>query len=226
MRWFFVSSAAALVVIVAVGFAPSFYLPGVLQPAVSQPAYIVLHGIALTLWYLLFLVQTLLVSSGRVRLHRSLGMFGAALALAVFLLSMLVVVRSVPHFAARGATGTAITIPILGDFAVLILFGILVGAGVWLRRQPQAHKRLMLIGSIGLAAPAIVRWPGAEAYVPLSVVVPQLVLCAALVAHDLATLRRVHPATIWGIAGYFVTLGAGLGLAFSDAGQRLVDALR
>ncbi len=225
-RWFFVCSAAILAVIVAVGFAPSFYLPGVLQPAASQPAYIVLHGIALTLWYLLFLVQTLLVSSGRVRLHRSLGMFGAGLALVVFSLSMLVVVRSVPHFAARGASDLGIALPVLGDFALLLLFGALVAAGIRLRRQPEAHKRMMLIGSMGITAPAIARWPGAEANLPLSVLVPQLVLCAALVAYDLATIRKLHKATTWSVAGYIVASGVGVGLAFSEAGQGLIRALK
>ena len=72
--WFFVCMASVLLVIVAVGFAKSFYLRNIIHsghPVNSTlPVYIVLHGVALTSWFLLFLSQTLLVASGRVRLHR------------------------------------------------------------------------------------------------------------------------------------------------------------
>src|SRR5512140_2059096 len=68
--WFFVVMAGTLVAIVAAGFAPSFYLrafsadpSGAVQRAL--PTHIVAHGIALTLWFALFLVQTTLVASGR-----------------------------------------------------------------------------------------------------------------------------------------------------------------
>lgn len=71
-RWFFVGMASVLLLIVAVGFARSFYLRSIWNAGHAGPhlpAYIVLHGIALTLWFLLFLGQTLLVASGRVRVH-------------------------------------------------------------------------------------------------------------------------------------------------------------
>src|SRR5690242_3475988 len=96
-RWFFVSISLVLLVIVGVGFARSFYLRNLLgvRHSTSLPAYIVVHGVVLTLWFLLFLCQTLLASAGRVQLHRSLGIAGVTLAAILFCLSMLVVVRSV-----------------------------------------------------------------------------------------------------------------------------------
>src|SRR5437660_12180966 len=92
-RWFYVSLAAALLVIVAIGFERSFYLRHVLNAGHTRrstlPAYLTAHGIALTLSFLLFRAQTLLASSGRVRLHRSFGVVGAALAGVAFALSVL-----------------------------------------------------------------------------------------------------------------------------------------
>src|SRR4051812_44205349 len=149
-RGFFVGMASVLLVIVAVGFAQSFYLRSIPIYAghirnSKLPTYIVLHGVALTLWFLLVLAQTLLVSRGRVHFHRSLGTAGVALAAVVFSLSMLVVIRSVLR---------ETSLVVFGDTGLLILFAIFVAASVLFRRKSDVHKRLMLIASIGIVAPA------------------------------------------------------------------------
>jgi hypothetical protein len=115
---------------------------------------------------------------------------------------------------------------VIGDYGVLLLFALLVSWAIRNRGKPDVHKRLMLIASISLAAPAIVRWPGAEAVVPFSVLVPQVTLFAVLIVHDIVTGRRVHPATGWGVAAYFVIAGVCVPLAMSDFGQQLVKSLR
>lgn len=218
-RWFFVCIAVVLLVIVAVGFARSFYLRSVFGAAHATilPAYIVVHGIILTLWFLLFLCQTLLASSGRVRLHRSLGIAGVVLAGLLFVVSMLVVVRSVVRETA---------LVVIGDMTLLILFAVLITASVRFRRKPEVHKRLMTVASISIVAPAIARWPGAQAMLPLSVVLPQLGLFGAQVIHDLRLSRRVHPATAWGVASYILAVGITIPLASSRLGHTLVNALK
>ena len=220
MSWFFVCMASVLLVIVAVGFAKSFYLRNIMdksQALSTLPVYIVLHGIVLTSWFLLFLGQTLLVASGRVRLHRAFGIAGAALASVVFALSLLVVVRSVVR---------ETSLVVLGDMVVLFLFAILVVGGIWFRQKPDAHKRLLLIASITIVAPAIARWPGAHSMLPVSVVGPQLLLYAALILYDILSRRRVHPATVWGLALYVVAVGLTIPLASSKLGHALVEALK
>ena len=166
---------------------------------------------------LAFFGQTLLVSSGRIRLHRSLGTAGAALAAIVVVLSLLVEVRSVRRESA---------LVVLGDMVILLVFSTLVAGGVWCRRVPDAHKRLMLIASINLVAPAIARWPGAQSMLPISVVGPQLLLFAVLILYDISSRRRVHPATIWGVALYFVALGVTIPLASSRLGHALIEGLK
>jgi len=218
--WFFVFMASVLLVIVAVGFANSFYLRNIIPGSHSVstlPVYIVLHGIVLTSWFLLLLGQTVLIASERVRLHRSFGVAGAALAAVVFALSMLVVVRSVVRTP---------SLVVLGDIFILFLFAILVTAGIWFRQKPDVHKRLMLIASISIVAPAIARWPGGRSMLPLSVVGPQLLLFAVLILYDVLSRRRVHPATIWGVALYVLALGVSIPLASSHLGHALVEALK
>jgi len=57
-------------VIVFVGFAPSFYLPPLAASAnpgmpPGPPLYVHIHGALMTTWYLLFVLQTGLVARGR-----------------------------------------------------------------------------------------------------------------------------------------------------------------
>lgn len=217
---FFVGMASVLLLIVAVGFAKSFYLRHMIHRnhAVSVlPGYITLHGVVLTCWFLLFLVQCLLVASGRTRLHRSLGIAGAILAATLFILSMLVVVRSVVR---------ETSLVVFGDMVILLVFAILVTGAIWWRGKPDVHKRLMLVASIYIVAPAIARWPGAQSMLPLSVAVPQLLLFAALIVYDVVSRRRVHAATAWGLALYVAATGVTISLAFSKFGHSLIDALK
>jgi len=89
----------------------------------------------------------------------------------------------------------------------MVTFAALIGTGLGLRRNPQAHKRLMLIGSIAILIPAVARWPGViQAGGPLAVFGITDLFLAPLVAWDLTTRRRLHPATLWG----------GLGLVLSE----------
>jgi len=227
--WFYVGSALALLVIVAVGFAPSFYfrysrsLAGATTH--SLPLYLTLHGIVLSSWYLIYLAQTCLIATRRVEIHRVVGVAGAAVAILLVSISLNVVLKAPARNVAAGASIAQISLMVIGDIAILLLFAGLVSFGFALRRRKEFHKRLMTLASISIVAPAIARWPGAEAALPLSVVVPQLAFCAALVVHDALTMRRVHSATIWGVAAYLFAVGASVPLALSEFGRRLVSAL-
>lgn len=224
-RYFFVIMASIILVIVAGGFTPSFYWPGLYGPPeaakVNQnaPTYIFAHGIAMTMWFLLYFVQALLAAKNRVGPHQRLGIAGVALAVILLPLDGFVIARSV----SRSGLGA---LPVVGDFSLLLLFAILVFLGIRARETPAVHKRLMLIATISMTAPAIVRWPGAEVAVPISVIVPQLMLIGAILVYDKVTRGRVHRATGWGLFGYLLALGIAVPLAASPVGQRIVDALK
>ena len=81
MRFFF-GLAVLMLAVVAVGFGPSLYLRRVLGTVdrfgPSLPPHLLAHGGVLTVWYVLFVVQTLLVRTGRRDMHRRLGVLGVA----------------------------------------------------------------------------------------------------------------------------------------------------
>jgi hypothetical protein len=81
-------------------------------------------------------------------------------------------------------------------FFTVIVFPVLVGAALFYRRQPQIHKRLMLIATLELVTAGVARIPGAGS-MPLFWILTDLGLVAILV-YDLITRRTPHPATLWG----------------------------
>jgi hypothetical protein len=210
-RRFYVGIALAIAITVFAGFAPTYYLRPYYQ---STPLGGVrhLHGVVFTAWVLLLIVQTTLVSAGRVALHRRLGVGGAVLA------GLLVVVGTTMAIAkAREGTGP-LGIPPLSFLAVpffdMVVFTGLAGAGLWYRRRADTHKRLMTLATISLLGAPIARLPFGAAMVGLLGVFAMADLfIVACIVYDLMTLRRVHPATIWG--GLAIVISQPLRLAIS-----------
>jgi hypothetical protein len=93
------------------------------------------------------------------------------------------------------------------------VFAILVGLAIVRRADAQSHKRLMLIASISLLSAAIARWPFELMATPSPAVFFGITnaFLFAIVVWDLATTRRLHPATLW--AGLLVVVSQPLRLA-------------
>lgn len=215
-RTFFTGMAVAMAVAVFVGFAPTFYLRlwfhrPTLNGAVDLSPLAYVHGVLFSGWVMLFIAQTSLVAARRVDIHRRLGLAGVAMA------AMMVIVGTTTAIAtaARGAGPPGVdplvflAVP-LGD---MVLFTPLVAAAFWLRRNKEAHKRLMLLAFISLLAAAVARWPGVQPLGPLAYFGLSYLFIVAGVVYDLATRQRIHPAYIWG--GLFMVLSVPLRLWIS-----------
>ena len=115
-----------------------------------------------------------------------------------------------------------------------------VATAIAQRQRPEAHKRLLLLASIAMVSPAIgryvadlTRW-GASTSVPAVVQTLQILvgllaigLPLTLVYHDLRTRRRLHPATVWGVASYFLfTAGLQFAVSATPAGRAVISALQ
>jgi hypothetical protein len=196
-RRFYVGMAIAIALTVFIGFSRSYYLKswyGTRELTGLQH----LHGLVFTTWTLFFLSQTVLVARGRTYLHRRMGVAGAVLA-------ALVVIVGVTIAITRAKTGTSPIpgVPPLSFLAIpffdMVVFTILVSAAVYFRHRLEAHKRLMTLAMIALLAAPIARMrflplpPGPPTFFGLSDL-----FIVALLAYDLTTRRKVHPATIWG----------------------------
>src|SRR5262245_49271621 len=75
---FMMAMSWVLLVVVLVGFSPSFYLRSFF-PVPPIPAYLYVHGVIVTCWFLLLVAQTTLVATGNTAVHRKLGIAGLLL---------------------------------------------------------------------------------------------------------------------------------------------------
>jgi hypothetical protein len=197
-RPLFLAAGLAVATVVFAGFARTFYLKGVFgTPALSN--LLLLHGMAMTAWIAVFIAQIGLVAAGRTDLHRRLGTAGAALALFIVVVNVLAAIDA----GRRGFTPTPQVTPIMFMAVPLVdvlVFAVLVGAGVWQRRRSAAHKRLMLLATLGILTPAVARLPiDALKQAGLPGFFGITVFClVAVVVFDTLRTGRLHPAFGWG----------------------------
>ncbi|HEX6395953.1 MAG TPA: hypothetical protein VFZ95_00890 [Steroidobacteraceae bacterium] len=186
-RIFFTGMGLVMLATVLVGFGPTFFWrPGDAPPLTRL---LQLHGLSATLWMLLFLAQTGLVAAHRTDLHRKLGAAGIAIALGLVVTGWMVSVI------ARGWTASLV----FSAGALLMFAGYLVAALRW-RHDPATHKRLMVLATLAVLAPAVSRlglpFVAHNSFGPNFAVLAFLV---PMVVYDLRTRRgHIHAALAWG----------------------------
>jgi hypothetical protein len=232
---YFLGMALVLLAFVLVGFGRTFFArPFFDVPPI--PWYLFAHGFVLSSWFLLLVAQTGLIAAHRTDLHRSLGVLGGFVAVALVGVS-LVAIRVFPaHVKADVLSAgvafdeTVVRTIVWTDLASLLIFSTFVAIALYWRRRSDVHKRLMLLASIAILGPAVARiltlvssGPG-----PLAAVIQIgafLGLPLTLVLHDLLSTRRVHRTTLVGVIASFVATFGAIAIAGTPAGVALVTAL-
>ncbi len=229
-RLFYSAMAIALGLTVFTGFAATYYLqlfasvPKVTISGGPFTALVHIHGALFTSWVLLFIVQTTLIASRRVAMHRRLGMAGAMLAVAMVVAGVSIAIVT----AARGSAPPEmdplafLAIPITD----MVLFATFVGTALALRRDKETHKRLMLLAYISISVPAIARLPGLIALLGLAGTFG-LSLLFVLVAgiYDFVSRRRVHKVYLWGGALLVASVPTRLFISGTSAWQAFAEFL-
>lgn len=199
-RFYLWGSIAAFAVVFA-GFSRTYYLK-TLFGTPALPWLLHLHGALMTSWFVLFVVQTRLVAARRIRVHRRLGVFGGVLVVLIVIVGVAVALRFGVEHAHRGRA-----LQFMGFVLfVLLVFAILVGTALLLRRRPDYHKRLMLLSCLSLVGPGLTRLPFEHvrfaAFLktggPLGLFGLDLLLVYACIAYDTWRNHRLHPAFVCG----------------------------
>jgi hypothetical protein len=202
-RAFFGGMAILLCAVVFIGFFRTFFGAGFVEAPLPSPILRV-HGVVFTAWMLLFTAQAALVSARRVAWHRTLGTVAFCLPPLMIVLGVIAAIDALGRKVTIGALdpATSLAIPLLNITA----FTIVIAAAWKARRRPDAHKRLILLATVGLSDAALGRLPWAQMGIPIAAgaVVGLAALILLVVAYDMFTLRRVHRSTIWAAPVVFV----------------------
>jgi hypothetical protein len=188
--------------IVFAGFARTFFLR-FLFASPRMPVYLYLHGLLFSGWFVLFFIQTRLIASRRVDLHRRLGILGAGLAGLAVPVAIGVAIRAGRRvYETRSKPFSAEGPPLALDFGACLAFTVFIGLALYFRRRRDIHKRLMLLGSSSILLPALGRIPGLFSVgglwglVGFAEIVPM-----TFILFDTVRSRRLHAAFAWGGLG-------------------------
>jgi hypothetical protein len=228
-RVFYTGMAVTLALTVLAGFGPTYYLRflsgGPAATITGGPFTFVVHahGALFTTWVALFIVQTGLVARRRVAVHRRLGLAVAVVALLMVVAGTLTAIQT----AARGAAPPGVdplaflAIPLFD----MVLFSGFVSAALLLRRNKEAHKRLMLLAYISIVVAAVARLPGVLPLGPLAFFGLTFVFVIAAILYDAASRGRVHPAYLWGGGLFAVSVPVRLAVSGTSAWQAFARLL-
>ena len=216
---FFLGAAIAMTLLIVAAFSNQLAMG---RSTFYSPPLVHAHAIIFMGWVTIYLLQNILVATGRMALHRRLGWVAAG-----WIVPMIVLGFGVTLAMVRRGQVPFFFRPLhflVFDPLTLLTFAGLTGSAIVLRYRTQWHRRLHLCDMSMLMAPGFGR------LLPLPLLQPwawEASFAAAMIfpiAGVLADLRRsgeVHPAWRWGlvtIIASFILIeaitysGVGLGL--------------
>lgn len=210
-RLFYVIAASLMLVATVVGFR-AFLLhgKGAEGEAITRQIVplVVVHGMAMLSWIVLFLVQSVLILKGNPRLHMRIGVGGAVLAGVMVPLGSATAILSARYNPGQyeffGGARFFLAI-MLGE---MLCFGLLVGVAVINRRRPEIHRPMMLVASLMIIAGALGRCPYIGEFAirpPLYVLGPALALGALFLVLQWGMTRTLNR---WYAVGYSALVAA------------------
>jgi hypothetical protein len=158
-RYLYGAVAALFVLLVFIGFSRTYYLSFLLNGPPLPSMMVHLHGIVMSAWVLLFVVQVTLISQRQVRVHQRLGYISIGLAALIVVIGVRTALEAARHGSLSTPVGfsqpTFSAVP-LGDLVLFVLF---FGGAIYFRRIASRHKGLMLLTVANFLPPAVGRMP-------------------------------------------------------------------
>ena len=200
-RWFFTGIALIMIATCLAAFMPSIANPiGRHEPLSFLAAA---HGIVFVSWLVLFLVQSRLIATRQVTLHRQLGVFSIlilALMISLGYSTTIAMVRRGFDLSGdlrfEGKAAFEAVFPLCN----LMIFAILVTLALVYRRRPEMHKRFILFANIELMPAPLAHLIGHTPWLamlpPVIVMVPISMFVFAALARDFLLSKRIHRLTL------------------------------
>jgi hypothetical protein len=215
-RVFFGGMTIAMLATVIAGFGPTYFFSTISSSTFELTPVLHLHGAAFTTWMVLLVLQSTLISAGRVDVHRRVGVAGAVLGACMMVLGAYVAITRFRAGVLTLGPGFPVGMLLAIALATIVVFPVLFGSALVLRRRTDFHKRLVLLATMELVIAAVARLPVINSLGPPAFFGVTDLFVVALVVYDLSTRGRIHPATLWG--GLFFIASQPLRLAIGFSG--------
>lgn len=201
---FFPIVTAILIVFILTGFGTA-YASGMSVAGFPPSSALVLHGLVTLAWFALTLVQALLIREANFALHRQIGWASVGLTVLIVVLGYNTVCVAIarPGWSIAGFdnVGSAIF-----PFFDIVTFTILYALGIALRRDREAHKRLMVLAGAMMMDPAVARTAIILLGAPPVALLVELAILLAFPIYDWRTRGRPHWASVLGVALFAVCI--------------------
>jgi hypothetical protein len=197
-RYFYFSMSILISVVVTYGFSLTIG-KNLIHPALPRPGLLYFHAAVFFGWLIFYILQSALVRTRNLKIHKTLGWFGVALGATIVVLGISTAItmeRFHIYQQHRSLDAGDISIPFndIACFAVTFTLAIL-----W-RKRPEYHRRLILLASAALSAAGWGRYPlplvgfylGVDLFIVLGII------------RDLIINRRVHKVYVWGLPAFLV----------------------
>ena len=188
-RYFYLAMSLLVAAVVVYGFGHTVD-NRLVHATPPRPWILWVHGAVFSGWVAFFIFQSALVRTHRVKLHRLTGWFGAALGVLIPVLGIATFIAMarfrISHFHQYGIK------PFFGSAALdMISFALPFWLAIYWRKNPEFHRRLVLIATCALTGAAFARFPMLPHPHGLAYAcVDALILLG--VVRDLIVNRRIH----------------------------------
>jgi hypothetical protein len=218
-RYFYTAAGATFLFLTLLGFRQYIFGGKHFDGSPIDPtilATVVAHSSAVFAWYVLFFVQSLLISVQNRRLHMTLGWSALAIGSLIAVTGPLVAIRSTRLAGFSGNVfdwpGPQFLLIMLTEIALFVTF---VTLGVLNRKRPRIHRPMMMLASLSMLSGATGRIPLVNSifgfHTWMALFGPVIALGALLLIVRSLMTRGLDREFAFGYAGLaFATIGASL----------------
>jgi hypothetical protein len=195
-KYFYFFMSLLIAVTVVYGFSHTVD-KNLIHPVVPRPFLLYIHGAVFSGWVIFYIFQSALVRTHNVALHRRIGWFGVALGVAISVLGISTAV-TMARFNTLQLHQTDAAPSLMIPLFDITVFSISFALGIYWRKKPEFHRRLLLIASCALTAAGFGRFPP-HLLPPVVFYAGVDVLILLGVARDLIVNKRVHQVYLYAL---------------------------
>ena len=199
-QYFYFSMSLLITAIVIYGFSHTIN-SNLFHPDLPRPWILWVHGGLFFGWLAFFILQSTLIRTHNVRVHRTLGWFGAAMGLAIAVVGLTTAITMGRYEIAYHHAPNVAPFLIV-PFCDILSFTVIFALAIYWRRKPEFHRRLVLISCCLLTSAAFGRFPiaaFADHWFYLGV---DLLIVIAIVRD--AIMSRVHPVYLYALPALII----------------------